>query len=140
DPSQNLTDTDGDGVGDLCDDDDDGDGVLDGDDNCPLVSNADQTDFDGDGLGNRCDNCLGEANADQTDSDGDGVGDACDNCITVTNPDQADSEVSADQIPFMFRETPGTVAVTGDDNGSGALSMGFPIRFFGATFAEVFVS
>ena len=31
-------DTDGDGIGDVCDDDDDGDGVLDVDDNCPLIA------------------------------------------------------------------------------------------------------
>jgi MYXO-CTERM domain-containing protein len=37
--------------------DDDGDGVLNGDDNCPFVPNADQGDFDGDKVGDLCDNC-----------------------------------------------------------------------------------
>ena len=36
-------DTDGDGVGDACDDDIDGDGVLNVNDNCPYVYNPDQT-------------------------------------------------------------------------------------------------
>ena len=39
--------------GDACDSDDDNDGVADSSDNCPLVSNADQTDTDGDGQGTR---------------------------------------------------------------------------------------
>ena len=97
--------------------DSDGDGALDASDNCPLVSNPDQTDSDGDGLGDACDtdddndgvpdisdNCPFSANADQADSDGDGLGDACDgdpdgdgvvagdNCPAVPNADQADSD------------------------------------------------
>lgn len=47
-------DTDGDGLGDACDDDDDDDGVLDIDDNCPLIANPDQTDNDNDGVGDVC--------------------------------------------------------------------------------------
>jgi Thrombospondin type 3 repeat len=96
--------------------DGDGDGVPDDEDNCPLVSNPDQTDTDGDGQGDACDadddgdgvpddedNCLLLANPDQTDTDGDGQGDACDadddgdgvpddedNCPLLANPDQAD--------------------------------------------------
>lgn len=61
------TDTDGDGVGDVCD-------------NCPMVQNVDQTDTDADGIGDACDNCLSVSNPDQSDSDDDGVGDACDQC------------------------------------------------------------
>ena len=81
------TDTDGDGVGDLCDldagGDDDGDGVAnDGTDNCPAIANGvnedNQLDTDGDLLGDACDNCALVANADQADIDGDGIGDACD--------------------------------------------------------------
>ena len=73
-------DTDGDGIGDVCDTDDDGDGVEDSLDNCPLTANADQLDTDGDGIGDACD----------TDDDGDGVEDSDDNCPLTANPDQAD--------------------------------------------------
>jgi len=73
------------------DDDDDNDGILDVNDNCPLIGNANQLDSDGDGDGDACDNdddndgiidtednCPLTANADQADADADGIGDACD--------------------------------------------------------------
>jgi hypothetical protein len=81
-PNPSQTDTDGDGVGDACDEDDDDDGIPDGQDNCPLVPNPDQTDTDGDGIGDACDN--------HQDSDGDGVDDEEDNCPTVPNTNQTD--------------------------------------------------
>lgn len=72
----------------------DKDSVSDVRDNCPQVSNSNQTDTDGDGLGDACDpdqadddhdfvpdkidNCLGVSNNSQSDRDGDGKGDACD--------------------------------------------------------------
>jgi hypothetical protein len=48
-------DTDGDGVGDACDDDIDGDGVPNDVDNCLYAYNPDQSDVDGDGRGDACD-------------------------------------------------------------------------------------
>lgn len=54
-------DTDGDTICNSFDDDDDNDGVMDVGDNCPLDSNADQTDNDSNGVGLACDNkekCL----------------------------------------------------------------------------------
>ncbi|NIV49384.1 MAG: hypothetical protein GWN46_22560, partial [Gammaproteobacteria bacterium] len=71
-------DTDGDGLGDACDDDDDDDGVLDDGDNCPTDANPDQSDVDGDGLGDVCDNCPEDFNPSQQDADGDLRGNPCD--------------------------------------------------------------
>jgi hypothetical protein len=58
--------------------DQDRDCVKDSEDNCPGVSNPDQSDTDHDGVGNACDNCPLVPNGDQTDGDGDGIGSACD--------------------------------------------------------------
>lgn len=71
--------------------DSDGDGFIDTRDNCPSISNTDQSDIDSDAIGDVCDpdddndgiadaqdNCPAVANADQTDFDRDGAGDVCD--------------------------------------------------------------
>jgi hypothetical protein len=71
-------DTDGDGLGDLCDPDIDGDGVLDEEDVCPHTYDPLQEDNDSDGFGNVCDNCPDIYNPYQYDRDWDGRGDECD--------------------------------------------------------------
>ena len=72
------------------DNDADADGYCAEADNCPYVSNADQTNSDNDTLGNACDNCPEVRNAKQGDVDGDAVGDACDNCLLDPNGAQTD--------------------------------------------------
>lgn len=61
--------------------DTDEDGVPDSSDNCPSVSNANQSDMDKDGTGDLCD----------PDIDGDGIPNETDNCPLTANPDQADA-------------------------------------------------
>jgi hypothetical protein len=111
-------DTDGDGIGDVCDDDDDGDGILDINDNCSLTPNVNQIDTNNDGVGDACDgdsdgdgipdisdNCILTPNANQLDTDNDGEGDVCDddddgdgildvedNCLLIANADQTDTD------------------------------------------------
>ena len=99
-----LTDVDGDGTADHCEDIDQ-DGFIDELDVCPDIFNPSQNDGDGDGIGNACDddrdgddvlddvdNCVGVSSADQSDEDGDGAGDLCDNCLGVPNADQGDDD------------------------------------------------
>ncbi len=109
------SDTDGDGIGEVCDDND-GDGLFNLRDNCPDVANRGQEDFDGDMIGDVCDadddndgvddtedNCRRgngddifdptvDTDADQRDRDLDMVGDLCDLCPDTADPGNSDSD------------------------------------------------
>ena len=75
-------DTDGDGLGDVCDDDDDGDGFSDESERAcgsdPFDATSTGEDTDGDGRCDVADNCPDVANADQANEDNDAFGDVCD--------------------------------------------------------------
>ena len=109
-PNPDQKDRDKDGTGNVCTEDkcspypdSDGDGVGDACDNCKDKKNKDQSnidgdafgdfcddDMDGDGVNNKTDNCPKVPNRNQLDTDKDGIGDECDNCPLVSNPDQSD--------------------------------------------------
>lgn len=72
----------------------DGDGVVNRDDNCLNVANADQADGDGDGFGNACDNCPAVSNSNQKDIDGNGIGDVCDIESGVSCADGLDNDAN----------------------------------------------
>jgi len=76
-PDITVTDADGDGVDDVCD-------------NCLGTANETQSDCDDNGTGDACEGGF-------TDSDQDGVDDVCDNCDATSNADQAD-EVHPDTV------------------------------------------
>ncbi len=95
----NQSDTDGDGIIDVCDKDIDNDSVsnllcifddngkidqakVDGsEDNCVFIKNTDQADDNNNHIGNICEICPCLDNPNQNDTDGDGIIDACDEDI-----------------------------------------------------------
>jgi uncharacterized repeat protein (TIGR01451 family) len=136
DPLTPPIDTDGDGLADFRDPDADDDLVADAQDNCPLVSNANQLNTDGandggdacdgdddnDTVADGSDNCPINANQNQlntdgdaqgdacdSDDDGDGVADAADNCPLISNANQTNTDGAND----------GGDACDADDDGDG---------------------
>jgi hypothetical protein len=117
-----ITDGDGDGVAELCDNcpatanpgqqDADQDGVGDACDNCPSTANPVQIDSDGDGVGDLCDLCPLNP-APTTDTDGDGVGALCDNCPSRPNPGQEDFDF--DRIGNACDHCPNLASPINDD-------------------------
>jgi hypothetical protein len=121
-------DADGDGIGDVCDPtpgcgadgqpaceemcDPDTDVVINGIDNCPDISNAQQLDADDDGIGDPCDptpGCGGGCGQSicegLLDTDKDYVIDELDNCPAICNTYQLDAD--ADGIGDVCDPTPG---------------------------------
>ena len=93
----------------------DGDEIVDELDNCPLISNVDQSDLDGDGEGDACD----------LDRDGDGVGDNSD-AFPSDASETADSDGdgvgdNSDAFPSDASET-----ADSDDDGVGDNRDAFP--------------
>ncbi|NCG18153.1 MAG: hypothetical protein GWP91_03965 [Rhodobacterales bacterium] len=82
--------------------DSDGDGLLDTNDNCPTIPNADQADANGNGVGDVCDVC-----GSTPDPDADGVCDPFDHCPGFD--DNADND--GDTVPDGC-----DVCLAGDDN------------------------
>ncbi len=87
--------------------DQDKDGINDDEDNCVLISNADQTDLDQDGIGDDCDE----------DMDGDGIDNTMDNCPMLANPDQIDEDqdgIGDDCDPSVDLSVDLTTLIIGD--------------------------
>ncbi len=111
-------DSDGDGVGDACEDDEDADETTDLTDNCPQADNPDQADGDRDGLGDACDNCPTEPNPAQLDRDGDGLGDACEALqVGLTCPDSGDCRVGVRPAATLLVPWFGVDLATANPNG-----------------------
>lgn len=102
-------DSDKDGIGDECDPDStdnpgvidsDGDGIVDLDDKCPAVKDANNNaDADADGRGDVCDNCPLVANSTQEDADGDKLGNACDDSTVIDDTNSCgESSTKANQL------------------------------------------
>ena len=125
-PNNDQTDSDGDGIGDACNDQD-GDGILDSEDNCPNVSNQGQEDTDGDGMGDVCDNCPTVCNPQQLDADHDGIGDLCDTTPGCGGCSQPQCEQPCPTTTTTFNQTttttvqPTTTTSIPDTDGDGIL-------------------
>ncbi len=102
------TDTDADGVSDVCD-------------NCPSVGNTNQADFDGDGLGDACD----------PDADNDGYTNVAEAgtplCLNASNDDSVDDAVVNDGCPAVAAPETGAQCLNAtDDDGDGFVNDGCP--------------
>ncbi|MEH1007416.1 thrombospondin type 3 repeat-containing protein [Winogradskyella sp. ECml5-4] len=100
-PNANQTDTDGDGLGNDCDNDIDGDGIINSNDDCPTVfglgSNNGCPDSDGDGIPDNQDDCPNEAGA------------ASNNGCPLGDPDFIITQISVEADDNTFSSTPNSL-------------------------------
>jgi len=82
--------------------DTDEDGILDGNDNCPDIPNADQTDSDGNGVGDACDNTAPVAEDDDYTIDEDTV---LNNDVTTNDSDAEDDILTATLVDDVSNGT-----------------------------------
>jgi len=94
------TDTDGDGLGDVCDPDIDDDGLLNENDNCPYDINVSQDDTDSDDVGDLCDNCPLTYNPNQESEWDNGMGDHCDGFVHIQSQILPDGY---NGVPYNFQ-------------------------------------
>lgn len=114
-PESIQQDSDGDGMGNACQDDTDGDGVTNDQDNCTIIANPAQTDADEDGIGDLCDAIPG---ANVTPPEPSGSPPTPDESEDVTGAAasggcacQLDGNGGrpADAIPFLLMMVPATI-------------------------------
>ena len=120
----NQKDSDGDGMGNRCDDDDDNDGFTDAEENRVGSNPRDPNstpisiiyDLDSDGIENEVDNCIAKKNPNQRDYDLDGLGNACDD--DDDNDGFTDAqENNAGSEPRNPNSTPETILYDADSDG-----------------------
>jgi VCBS repeat-containing protein len=93
-------------------------------------------DFDGDGILDTQDNCIEVANADQRDTDGDGYGNRCDADIAIPNDGTVNlSDYSAFRAAFGGTGTLTPAQENADFNGDGNVNLG-DYSIFRASFGQ----
>lgn len=125
-PNFAQSDSNSDGIGDVCAADSDGDGIDDSVDNCPLIGNLGQEDNDGDLQGDACD----------PDDDNDGLSDAYENANGLDPLDDsgnngASGDLDGDGFTNTEEQTAGSAANDASSN-AGTILFSAPVVDYGA--------